>query len=70
MRTRAPGLEGGLINGEALAEAHVRDFGAAAVREQDVLRLDVAVHNAPLVQRHQSLPRLLHQLQSQNAFTD
>ena len=61
-RTWAPALEGGLVDGQALAEAHVGHLGAPAVGQQDVLRLDVPVHNASLVQRHQALPRLIHQL--------
>ena len=65
MDTWAPALKRGLVDGEALAEAHVGDLGVAAVRKQDVLRLDVPVHDAALVQRHHSLPGLLHQLHSQ-----
>ena len=65
MDTWAPALKGRLVNSQALAEAHVGDLGVAAVRKQDVLRLDVPVHDAALVQRHHSLPGLLHQLHSQ-----
>ena len=58
----AAALKGGLVDGEALAEAHVGQLGVAALREQDVLRLNVPMHNAPLVQRHQAVPSFLHHL--------
>jgi hypothetical protein len=61
-RTGAQALKGGLVGGHAAAEAHVGQLGAAAGGQQHVLRLDVAVHDAALVQRHQAAPGLGHHL--------
>ena len=64
----AAALKGGLVDGEALAEAHVGQLGVAALREQDVLRLNVPMHNAPLVQRHQAVPSFLHHLSTHTFY--
>ena len=48
---------------EDLGDAEIRDLHPAAFIQQDVLRLDVAVHDALLVRELQRLADLRHDLQ-------